>query len=185
MVSSWDGWKALLKLDEILPKGVSLPPPNPDPRHVPTPPKATLSKVSPRGVTTINFSKEVFVYENLKNKTVPEVPSQAPKRILKNVGLMKVLPFVEIKVLSGEQSDPSKLTFDYRIEFIDSKTIEIEIEWLDPAYVSANQPEETLVVKLNGPFFDRQDGLDVEFVDKTLSQKIPPQLTKGVITDAI
>ena len=41
-VSGWDGWLALLDMSKYLPAGVTLPPPNPDPNYIPTPPKPTL-----------------------------------------------------------------------------------------------------------------------------------------------
>ena len=47
--TGWDGWKSLLNLSELLPEGVTLPEPNPDPNYVPTPPKPTLSKVTAGG----------------------------------------------------------------------------------------------------------------------------------------
>ena len=40
--TGWDGWKDLLK-EKSLPKGVKLPPPNPDPSYIPTPPKPALA----------------------------------------------------------------------------------------------------------------------------------------------
>lgn len=51
--TGWEGWKTLLNLEELLPKGVSLPPPNTDPSYIPSPPKPTFTKISPRGETTI------------------------------------------------------------------------------------------------------------------------------------
>ena len=135
--SSWDGWKVLLNAADILPKGVSLPRRNPDPTYIPTPPRATIEAFTPKGTTRILFSKDVFMYEKLGNMTVPE-PLAAARRSLKNVGLRKLVPFVEISVVVGENSDPTKFGFDSRIEFVDQKTIEIELNWHTPAYVSAN-----------------------------------------------
>jgi len=68
---------------------------------------------------------------------------------------MKMVPFIDVQVIAGANSDPTKLGFDYSIEFVDSKTIEIKLNWQEAAYVSANQPEEILLVKINGPIFDR------------------------------
>ena len=56
---------------------------------------------------------------------------------------------------AGEESDPSKLGFDYTIKFTGPQTIEIEIDWENPPYVSANQPEDYLLIKMNGPFYDQ------------------------------
>ena len=54
----------------------------------------------------------------------------------------------------GYESDPAFLGFDYDIAFKDSKTIEVTMKWANPPYVSANQPEDVLVITFNGPFFD-------------------------------
>ena len=93
--------------------------------------------------------------------------------------------FIEVYVEAGAESDPEKLGFDYSIEFTGPRTIEIDIVWENPPYVSANQPEDYLVIKLNGPFYDQEDGLDVETQFKELRQRIPPQLVPGGVTDAI
>ena len=75
--------------------------------------------------------------------------------------------------------------FDLRAEFIDNRTIEIECKWENPPFVSANVPEDVLVVRLNGPIYDQQDGLEIEPKLRTLRAKIPPQLTLGSLADAI
>ena len=59
-------------------------------------------------------------------------------------------------------SDPSKLGFDYSIDFVNNKTIDITINWDNPPFVSANQPEDVLVIKFNGPIFDQEDGIELE-----------------------
>ena len=67
----WDGWQSLLDIQAILPAGIELPPPNPDPEYVPTPPVPSLAKVSSAGSTKIEFSEEVFEYPDLKSMQVP------------------------------------------------------------------------------------------------------------------
>ena len=52
-------------------------------------------------------------------------------------------------------------------------------------YVSANQPEDILVVTFWGPFFDKQDGLEVDLETRTIRQAIPPQVVPGSITEMI
>lgn len=82
-------------------------------------------------------------------------------------------------------SDPSKLGFDYSIDFVNNKTIDITINWDNPPFVSANQPEDVLVIKFNGPIFDQEDGIELEEELKEIRKVIPPQLVPGGITDAI
>ena len=62
---------------------------------------------------------------------------------------------MEVKVEPGENSDPSKLEFTFTAEFIDSQTIELVVKFKTPTYVSANQPEDVLVVTFWGPFYDK------------------------------
>ena len=52
-------------------------------------------------------------------------------------------------------------------------------------YVSAFQPEDELAVTFWGPFFDKQDGLEIEPENRTVRVAIPPQVVPGAITDAI
>ena len=184
-VQGWDGWKSLLNLSELLPEGVNLPPPNPDPSYVPTPPRPTIAKVSPRGATEINFNEDVFVYENLKNLTIPKSPPKRDLQTSVTIDDAEQINFIEVYVEPGESSDPSKLGFDYTMDFVNNKTIKMEIFWENPPYVSANQPEDVLVIKFNGPFFDQQDGVEIETDFKVIRQVLPPQLVVGGVTDAI
>ena len=71
--------------------------------------------------------------------------------------------FVEVFVEPGDSSDVSKLGMSYTIRFENDQSILIDITWENPAYVSANQPEDVLVIRFNGPIYDKQDGLDIEF----------------------
>ena len=66
----------------------------------------------------------------------------------------------EVQVEPGYSSDPSMLRFDYTAKFSDNRTIDIQLLWEHPPYVSAEQPEEVLLIKFNGPVFDREDGLE-------------------------
>lgn len=77
-------------------------------------------------------------------------------------------PFIQIEVEPGYNSDPEKLKFTYTAEFIDSTTIKLNIKFDTPMYVSANQPEDVLVVTFWGPFFDKQDGLEVDLETRTI-----------------
>ena len=78
------------------------------------------------------------------------------------IGDVEEVNFIQVLVEPGYESDPSKLGYDYTIKFNGPRTIEIEVTWDNPPYVSANQPEDQLVIKLNGPFYDKQDGKDIE-----------------------
>ena len=172
---AWDGWKSLLDLaGDLLPDGVSLPAPNTDPYYVPTPPVAKLTTISARGKTRIEFNEDVFEYENLKNLMVPKLHTISDGRMLLNQGLYELVPLIEVTLEPGESSDPSKLNFNYTVEFADSRSIEIEIKWADAPYISANQPEDFLVINFNGPIFDKEDGLEMEIEFKTLRHAIPP-----------
>ena len=133
--------------------------------------------MSIKGKTEIQFNEDVFVIQNLANSTV-KIPKS---RILQESrGEFDVefefdeKPFIEISVEPGENSDPSKLKFTYTAEFASSTKVNIEIKWETPTYVSANQPEDVLVVTLWGPFYDKQDGLEVEIEERTIRQFIPP-----------
>ena len=86
--------------------------------------------------------------------------------IKENTELEKV-PFIEVYIEHNDSKkddpsfDPAKLACDYDILVVDSTTIEINVQFKFPQYVSASQPEDQLVVKFNGPFFDKEDGLDI------------------------
>ena len=42
-----------------------------------------------------------------------------------------------------------------------------------------------LVIRFNGPIYDKQDGLDIEIDQKVIKKAIPPQLVPGGLADAI
>ena len=174
----------------VLPNGVSLPRPNNDPDYVPTPPKPILARISPRGTSEIKFNEPVFEYPDLKNKMTPKPPEISQGRLLQQIveidGVnVELIQFIEVYVEPGEESDPSKLTFEYDLAFKDDTTISLSIFWDNPPFVSANQPEDVLVIKFNGPFYDVQDGLDVEVKNKIIRRTIPPQLELSTTTDII
>ena len=73
-----------------------------------------------------------------------------------------------------ETFDPSKLTFTYNAEFIDSRTIKIEVFFDFPVYISAGQEEDILVIKFQGPIYDIQDNLELPDTSRTIRKPIPP-----------
>ena len=81
--------------------------------------------------------------------------------------------------------NPEKLTFDYDINFVGPRTIEINVKWADPVHISASLPADELVIRFNGPFFDTQDGIDIDQAYKEIRSKLPPQVVPGGITNAI
>ena len=173
----WDGQKELVKEKKsILPEGVTLPPPNPDPDYVPTPPKPVLGKVSPRGTTSINFSEDVFSYKDIKTLEFSQKIKNKKRNLQTEIEVenTRQVKFIDVYVEPGESSDPAKLGFDYKIEFVSNKTIDITIDWENPAFVSANQPEDILVIKFNGPIYDKQDWIEIDLEFKEIRQVIPP-----------
>ena len=92
--------------------------------------------------------------------------------------------FIDVYVLPDEDSEVDKLGFDYTIEFVDSQTIEIVIVWENPAFVSSIGTDE-LIIDFNGPFYDTEDGVDIDSNLKQLKKAIPPQAVPGALTDAI
>ena len=66
------------------------------------------------------------------------------------------------------------LGLSYSIDFIDSRTIEINVVFDNPLFVSANKPEDVLVILFNGPIFDQEDGLEMEIDFRELRREIPP-----------
>ena len=85
-----------------------------------------------------------------------------------------MVPFIDVYVEPGEASDPSKLTFNYTLGFKDSRSIELEVAWDFPPYVSANQPEDQLVIQFNGPIYDKEDGTEMELGFRKIPRVIPP-----------
>lgn len=71
--SAWDGWKALIDFSKLIPGGLKLPPKNPDPAYVPTPPKLTLKSLTSKGKAQIKFSEPVFEYQNLNGMKITKL----------------------------------------------------------------------------------------------------------------
>ena len=61
----------------------------------------------------------------------------------------------------------------------------MELIWANPTAVSSAQPEDTVIVTFNGPFFDKEDGLRLEKTNVKLIKTIPPQVVPGALTDAV
>ena len=60
---------------------------------------------------------------------MPELPSDILGRQLLNEGVVHLVPLIEVIVEPGISSDQSKLGYNYTVEFVDSRTIQIVIEW--------------------------------------------------------
>ena len=84
------------------------------------------------------------------------------------------MPLLEVIVEPGESSEPSKLNYNYTVEFVDSRTIEIVIVWENAPFVSANKPEDVLLIRFNGPIYDQEDGKEMETEFKEFRRAIPP-----------
>ena len=70
---------------------------------------------------------------------VPKPPEQ--RRMLQTsitVADVEHVKFIDVFVEPGENSDPEKLGFDYSLDFVNDKTIDITIKWENPPFVSAN-----------------------------------------------
>lgn len=63
---------------------------------------------------------------------------------------MVELPYIDVKIEPGDPSlityKPDNLLFDYEAQFTDEQTLEIQVLFEEPVYVSANKPEDTLVL---------------------------------------
>lgn len=170
-VNTWDGWKVLLLqlgLDFELPK-----PRTDDPNYKPTPPVVSLGTIDAYGKVTIKFSKPVFMIEDVTTRTIG-------KRMLASKA------FLEVQVeAGGDFSDPALLGFSTKSTWPDDQTIILELAWTNPTAVSASQPEDTITVTFNGPFFDKEDGLPLEKTNIKLTKVLPPQVVPGTLTDAV
>ena len=76
---------------------------------------------------------------------------------------MGSVPFIELKVIPGTDSDPDDLGFSFTAEFKDSSTIQFTIEWQYPLLSSPNpESEDVLQITLWGPFMGKKDGKFIE-----------------------
>lgn len=93
------------------------------------------------------------------------------------------VPFIEAKVVPGENSNLDNLSFEFSAEFIDSKSIELTFEWENPSLVSIDpQNEDILQLIMWGPFMDQEDG---QFIDKDniiIEKALPPQIKQTPLT---
>ena len=71
--TTWDGWKALIDFNKLIPGGLKLPAKNPDPTYVSSPPKPALKSLTGKGKATIKFSEPVFEYQNLKDLKITKL----------------------------------------------------------------------------------------------------------------
>ena len=91
------------------------------------------------GAATVRFNRDIYEFlGDITDKTLNVTGNEKP--------------WVEVKVTPGEDSDESKLGYNHTVEFVDSKTIQIQLYFEHPEQVSLNPEEEPLTVSLWGPF---------------------------------
>ena len=98
---------------------------------------------------------------------------------------MLALPYLQVQVVPGENSDPAFLDMSFEASFTDNQTISMQLDFKNAPSISSNQPEDVLKLSFWGPYFDQQDGLPLEFEDIIIYKPIPPQVVPGLITDTI
>ena len=107
--------------------------------YVPTPPRVSIEDITVKGETTIKFSEPVFLLDDL-TKTVG--------------GRRLAIPYLQVEVEPGENSDSTLLDMHFEASFRDNQTIVMQIYFKSAPSVSASQPEDVLKVSFWGPFFD-------------------------------
>jgi len=119
-INGWDGWKILL---EKLGLDIDLPKPSDDPNYVPSPPKVSASSVSATGTVTINFSEPVFELKDMTKRLIGRRLAQKP--------------FLDIKVIPGENSDLELLKYTTETKWVNNKEFTIDVSFSNPTAISA------------------------------------------------
>ena len=122
-----------------------------------------------KGGIFLQFSEPVFEIEDIKEKkTFVQIPKDPERRRMQQSFEVEDVdfaekPYIEVTLLPGENSDVSKLGFDWEVVMKDEMTLDIVVNFENPVYVSAQQPEDFIEITLWGPFFNKEDGLQIDF----------------------
>ena len=84
-----------------------------------------IKKISNTGVAIVKFNRDVY-----------EFPGDITDKIVGRALIGTEKPWVEVAVIPGEYSDPSKLGFNHTVQFVDSQIMEIKISFEQPDQVS-------------------------------------------------
>ena len=108
--------------------------------YIETSPRPKIDNMSPTGIGSIEFTEPVYELDgDLSTKKI------GLRKGLRNLDeVITAVPFIDVLVIPGENSDPDKLGFTFNAKFVDSTSLEVSIEWENPMLVSATQPEDVL-----------------------------------------
>ena len=80
---------------------------------------------------------------------------------------------IEVTVVPGESSDPTKMDFEMEVISFDESGMEIELLFKDANYISANDPSDELSITLKKDEFWQDSRGETFADDQVLIQKLP------------
>ena len=128
--------------------------------YEPTPPRVKQIEMDAKGAIVMKFSEPVFPIEDIKNKTITLDMNNLDGDRQGEPNLVEV-PYIEVNMREGAQSNRTLLGFDYEIIMVGQKKILMDFKFENPEQVSFNQPEDQIEISFWGPFFDVKDGLQM------------------------
>ena len=133
----------------------------------PEPPVPSIKKIHQKGLVEIVFSAPVFTVPNLTMITNGTT-------IIRE----KPYPVLEVRILPGIDSDPSKHKFWWEAVAQTSTTLDLQMVFEDAKFISANADKETLDITFWDEFlFMSEEGLVIEEKKRTIRREMPPQLS--------
>ena len=136
-----------------------------------------IVEIQPNGLVQIEFSEPVFQLEQiLREREVDEIDikycvTEQCDQIQPDV---QSKPWIEVLIIAGEDSDPLKLNFTWEARFIANDKMYVLLSFEYPIEVSLFKQEETLVVKLWGPFLSAAELSPISNEDLLSTKAVPP-----------
>ena len=100
----------------------------------PSPPKATFNSITDTGLVTIGFSEDM---KQLSMLEVERITKHTPIQTETAAG--KKEQVFELKLITGEFSDPSKMGYTWHAVSFDTRSLELQLVFENSIYISSEE----------------------------------------------
>ena len=83
-------------------------------------------------------------------------------------------PWVEVRLIAGQFSNASDLSFDTETSFIDSRTLKIVLKFEKQLQISLYSEADRIMISLWGTFVSKTDQRYLTDFERVLVKEIPP-----------
>ena len=115
-----------------------------------------------KGLLNVVMVDEVEMIEDLTDKRIKVLAEERGRMLqARNTSIWIDKPFFELEIIPSTYSDEALLGFNYTAEMVDTQSIDIQMQFEHPEYVSSSIPEDKMKLRIWGIFSRLSDGKEI------------------------